>query len=279
MTGNRTFKVACRCAVARAFLYALASFGIAPGIARAAAVVYDFSSPPDTTLFNGSFSYGTSGDALSATFAGLQFDDSGSFPDHTNGNAGAAFGVGPGPAVISFSAPVDLVELYVNNFSGDFDARPDESKLFSITASLGGTNVFIYDRAAASAAPDGVSDNYLLIAPAQPVRIDSISFANFDQDVLDDLKVQVVPEPASVGVAAAAGICLGGLSGRTGRGRRRRRDGEQKRGGHAPERDPPRENCGGQFTLGTQTRGVACAASEKNIQRRASAGIAVGTCT
>jgi hypothetical protein len=268
-----TFRLARRTAVAWAMVCAcsLVGFLMAPRAAHAATVLYDFSSPPNTTLFNGSFTYDTPG-GPSVTFEGLQYDDSGSFADHTNGTVGAVFGTGPGPAVISFSSPVDLVEFYVNNFSGDFDSRPDESKLFSITASLGGSIVFTYDRAAQSTAPDGVSDNYLLIAPGQPVSIDSISLSNFDQDVLDDLKVNVVPEPGGALVTLAGMLAVAGR--RTGRG-----EGKNRRGGHAPERDPPREDVGGQYTLDTQANGVDCAAPEKKVWRRKSTENAVGTCT
>jgi hypothetical protein len=228
---------------------------LAPGAVQAATVLYDFTSPPDTVnLLAGSFTYHGPGD-LSATFEGLQHDDSGAFPDHTNGSVGAVFGAGPGPAIISFSSPVDLVELYVNNFAGDFDSRPEESKLFSVTAFLGNVSVFTYDRAALSAVASGVSENYLLIAPAQPITIDSISLSNFDSDALDDLKVNVVPEPAGAAVTLAGALAVVG-------GRRRRRR-KNQRGGHAPERDPPRRYGGGQYIPDTQARGVACAVSEK----------------
>jgi hypothetical protein len=274
MAGNGMSKTVCRRAIAHVFTCALLLPWIGPDAARAATVVYDFSSSPDSmNLLSGAFTYDKPG--TSATFEGLQYDDSGSFPDHTSGGVGAVFGTGPGPATITFSPPVDLVELYVNNFGGDFDARPDDSKLFSITASLGGTNVFTYDRAAQSTPPDGVSDSYLLIAPANPITVDSISLANFDQDTLDDLKVNVVPEPATALVSLSGLAVLTGL----GRKRRRKRRRVKRRGGHAPERDPPRIVISWNVTSVTQANGVACAGSENILGQVPTTMTPVGTCT
>ena len=84
--------------------------------------------------------------------------------------------------------------------------------------------VFTYNRAAQSAPGAGVALDYLLVAPASPVTIDSISLSSFDQDALDDLKINVVPEPA--GVAMWIGLAAGAW----GLGARKRR-----RGGHAPQ--------------------------------------------
>jgi hypothetical protein len=257
--------------IARVCTGALLLLCIGSSAVDAATVVYDFSSAPDTTnMLDGSFTYNTP-DGPSVTFDGLQYDDSGAFPDHTSGGVGVVFGADPGPATITFSPPVDLVEFYVNNFNGDFDSRPDDSKLFSITASLGGTDVFTYDRAAESTPPNGVTADYLLIAPAQPVTIDSISLANFDQDALDDLKINVVPEPAG------ALLCFGGLAaGLIGGGRKRRQ--EKRRGGHAPVRDPPRSISEVTSTL-LRKRTELPARTRKGFCGRSPTTTPVGMCT
>jgi hypothetical protein len=280
MTGNRTCRTTCGGggAIARGLacaLLALLALGIAPAGTRAATVLYDFSAPPDSPGLSGSpFSYNAPA-APPATFAGLQYDDSGIFPDHTNGVAGALFGAGPGPAVITFASPVELVELFVNNVTGsEFDDRPGDFKLFTVSAFLGSTPVYTYDRAAESAPGSGVAFDFLRIAPATPVMIDSISLSNFDQDTLDDLKVNVVPEPAGV-LAWGAGALAVAAAGRRGR---ERAGGTKWRGGHAPERDPPRDNSGGRFTTNTQANQRACAETGK-IPGAVSTEAVTSTCT
>jgi hypothetical protein len=277
MTGFGISRMACRRAITRVFVCALLSLGIAPAGLRAATVLYDFTSPPnDQNLTTGVFAYNLP-NAPAATFEGLQYDDTGIFPDHTTGAGGAVFGAGQGvTGLITFSAPVDLVELFVNNAAGsDFDGRPGEFQLFNVTAFLGATQVFSYDRAAESAPGTGVASDFLRIAPATPVTIDSISLSNFDQDTLDDLKVNVVPEPAAP-LACAAGALAVALA----RGRRTRRcEGKSRRGGHAPERDPPRADCGGRFIIDTQSNAAACAASELFFRPVSAETAGTGICT
>jgi hypothetical protein len=210
------FRLACRCAVARALICALLMCA-APGIARAATVLYDFSSPPDTSdPISGAFTYSTPG-GPSVTFEGMQYDGDGGFIDHTNNFVGVVFGVGP--VTITFSPPVEFVETYISNSSGDFDQRPVNSKLFSLSAKLGDASVFTYDRAAETAPGSGVAEGYFLVAPTNPVMIDSISLSNFETDLLDDLKVNLVPEPSSA--VMLLGAAVAGVMG--GRRRRRRR--------------------------------------------------------
>lgn len=293
MTGNRSFSLAHRGAISRVWVCALLSFAIAPA-SRAAVVLYDFTSPPEN-LNAGAFDYSAPGAPL-ASFENLQHDGGGSFPDHTHGTAGVLFGANPAPhdppdppSVIRFASPVEFVELFVNNFNGDFDERPTDPnepieptdfKLFTLTASLGGTTVFTYDRAAESAAGQGLAFDYLRIAPAQPVTIDTITLGSFETDVLDDLKVNVVPEPAGV-LAWLAGALA--LSRAGGRGGRRRRDGQRDRKRNSAGVTPPNVTRGartveGSSLMDTQANGVACAGLEK-ILWRVSAGAAVGTCT
>jgi len=210
-----TIKLARRTAVAWAMVCACSLVGslIAPRAAHAAIVLYDFSSPPDTTDQSGAFTYNTPA-GQSVTFDGMAYDGDGGFVDHTNGFVGLVFGVGP--VTITFSPPVEFVETYIDNSSGDFDSRPVNSKLFSFTAKLGGASVFTYDRAAETAPGSGVAGGYFLVAPTHPVLIDSISLSNFETDLLDDLKVNLVPEPSSAMMllaAAAAGV-MGGRQGR-----------------------------------------------------------------
>jgi hypothetical protein len=85
--------------------------------------------------------------------------------------------------------------------------------------------VFTYDRAAETAPGSGVAGGYFLVAPTQPVLIDSISLSNFETDLLDDLKVNVVPEPAGVAAFVAVLAAAGWIAGSGGR---------RRRGGHAP---------------------------------------------
>jgi hypothetical protein len=182
---------------------------LAPRVCTAAATVYTFSAAPSSlNRDNGTFTYDDAFDGPSATFVNFQHDDAGAYPDHTGDALGSIFGVGAGPAVVSFSEAVQLVELFVYNFSGDFDARPGDAKLFGVTARLAGADVFTYNRADASDPGSGVSDAYLRVAPDAPVLVDSLSFTNFDQDALDDLTV-IVPEPGGF-VLLAAGT-VGGL--------------------------------------------------------------------
>ena len=270
MTGTETSRPAGGGgAIARVLVCALLSLAILPTGSRAATILYDFTSPPDDLN-----RYSAPG-GLVATFEGLQQDGSSIFPDHTNGTAGSIFGAGDGPSFITFSAPVDLVELFVNNSTGDVDNRPVEFKLFGVTASLGGTPVFSYDRAAESAPGAGFAPDFLRIAPASPVTIDTISFSNFNSDTLDDLKVNFVPEPAQA-LAGLAGVLALAAGGRRRRGRVR---GKSRRGGHAPERDPPRTDSGGQYITDTQAGGLACAATEIISRPVPGATATGGACT